>query len=53
MKRERIKIMVEGKVINTTVVDKVPALWGGQVYIVKINGKQVAVDINQQTIINP
>ena len=43
----RIDIVVDGKIINTRIIDTIPSLWGGVVYIVKINGHLAAVDPQQ------
>lgn len=43
----RIDIEVDGKIINTRIIDTIPSLWGGVVYVVKINGHLAAVDPQQ------
>ena len=44
---DRIPIEVDGKRINTKVIDIVPSLYGGGCYIVKIKGEIAAVSIEQ------
>ena len=53
MKGERVKVRIDGHTRNAEIIETVPEIWGGDLYVVYVQSLKTEITVKEESIIRP